>query len=139
MQASNLFKQYASSDYFFNYGLLDSKDEAKHDLIEVIVQPQKSMFFFREFGAGIKNMENFPSGLRLRIAVTYGIANAVAFRNTVVTDGSEDYPDRRLAVSQDSIEYKQDDAGNLDLSIFYFLYADVKNPSQIMLSTGVIQ
>lgn len=138
MISKDLFKQYASSDYFFYYQNIDFRDMCKHDLLELLSQPARSMYFFSKYGAGIKNFENFPTGFIMRIGITYGIANAIAKRNTFVTDGSGGTPDRRIATSQEAVEYEQGEMGNLDVSVFYFLFADLKKQDNIKLSTGAI-
>jgi hypothetical protein len=132
-------KQLASSDYFFYYDKIDYKDMCQHDLMEIAIQPKKSMYFYRDYGAGIKSCENFPVGLLMQIAITYGIANSVAKRNLTVTDGANSYPDRRIAVSQGSIDYEMLDIGAIDIRIYYYLYADLTNKQAINLSTGTIQ
>lgn len=139
MEDSSLLKQLASMDYFFYYGMNDFRDECKSELLQIIIQPKKSMFFFRNNGAGVKSCENFPSGLLMQLGITYGIANSVAVRNTYTTDGANGYPDRRIAVSQGSIEYEQDNSGNIDIRVYYYLYADLSSKNYLKMTTGAIQ
>lgn len=141
MSDSDLFSKIASSDYFFYQGedKIPVVDECKADLMRVLVQPKKSCFFFRSEGAGIKDYENYPIGILLQINLQFGVADAIAFRNTYVTNGQDNYPDRRVATSQQSIDYAADDKGNIDLSIFYYLYVDIIKSSILKLNTGAIR
>jgi hypothetical protein len=91
------------------------------------------MFFFRQYGAGIKNYQNIPIGLTMQIGIPYNIANSVAYRNTVVSDEN---PDRRIATSQSSIEFEADDEGDININVPYFLYSDYMNMNNISISTA---
>jgi len=122
---SDTFKQLTSTDYFFFYGegLNDYRNECKHDVFEIVIQPQRSMPFFRSYGAGIHL--NFPLGLMQRIMVPFSITNSLAYRNLYVSDGSNGTNDMRVATSQEAISFDADDNGNVDISVFYFMYADL--------------
>jgi len=111
-----------SWDYFFYYGKNDLETECRRDLLELLMQPSRSLFYFRRGSSGISEFENNPNGMRLQILGRYAIANAIAYRNTYVTDGTDDTRDRRIAVSQAGIEFSAS-SENLDIEIQYILYA----------------
>lgn len=144
---TDIFTKIASTDYFFFYGegSIDPHDECKSDLMQLLVQPQRSMFFFRSNGAGVKSFENFPIGLTMQIGIPYAISSSIANRNTIVSDGTDIYPDRRISTSQDAINFTIDENKNIDIAVSYLLYMDVKNqgdqkkPQNIKISTAGIQ
>lgn len=114
-------------DQFFFYGKGDLHDEAVYDLNELLFQPKRSLFYNRRASAGVTEYENNPNGIGLQVFARYEIANAVAYRNSQVSDGSDGLPDRRIAVSQTSIGFEQS-RENLDIRILYFLYSDYEEP-----------
>lgn len=137
MISSADIKKYSSSDYFFYYGKVDIADECKSDLYQIVFQAARSLFFYRGFGAGISDYENLPNSLAIQILLPYAIAEAVAERNGRVSDGSNGLPDRRIAVSQDSIEIVQE-GGNVDVNIQYFLYEDFSS-STVSVPLGSVK
>ena len=122
------FNENMSWDIFFYYGETNDLDlECEYDLWEILLQPGRSLFYNRRFSAGLSQFENNPNGMSLQIFGRYEIASSIAYRNTVVSDGSEGLPDRRIAVSQNSVGFKQEN-GNLDIEVLYFLYHSYKQP-----------
>ena len=105
------------------------------DLMQVLIQPKRSMLYNRQFGAGIKDRENFPNAVSLQIGLRYDIASAIAYRNTVVSDGTDNTRDRRIASSQFSIEFKQD-RGNLDIRVYYFNFVNTKQIRSVDIESG---
>jgi hypothetical protein len=133
---SDIFARYASTDYFFFYGerQLDVHDECASDFMQLIVQPQQSCYFMRNYGAGVESYLNNPIGLMMQIMIPFNISNSVAFRNTVVADGSDGYPDRRIATSQSAITIQTDQSGNVDISAYYYLFSDTSQQQNIKFS-----
>jgi len=125
----------SSFDNFFYYGKNDFNTEIESDLMQVAIQPKRSMLYNRQFGAGVSDRENYPNAISLQIGLRFDIANAIAYRNGVVSDGENDTRDRRIAASQFSLEFVQN-AGNLDIRIYYFSFANTKDIRAINLSTG---
>jgi hypothetical protein len=136
IQSSDI-KKYSSSDYFFYYGKVDVADECLSDLYQIVFQASRSLYFYRNFGAGISDYENYPNALMLQIMIPYSIAEAVSERNGRVSDGSNGTVDRRIALSQDSIEVIQEGM-NITVNVQYFLYMDYST-STITLPLGSVK
>ena len=136
MDAADI-KIYASSDFLFFYGSNDLAEECASDLYQILFQPSRSMFFYRDFGAGISAHENYPSGISREILIPFAIADSVAKRNTIVGDGTNGTVDRRIATSQSVISVESDNSGNTDIVVNYFLYADQKDFQTLSFPVGV--
>jgi hypothetical protein len=123
---SDIFLKNASSDHFFYYGegIINERDECVSDLMQLLIQPKRSQYFFRRSGAGVKDFEGHPIGLMLKIGIPFSIADAIAYRNTYVSDGSGGYPDRRIATAQDAISFDVKGNGNIDITVLYVLFMD---------------
>lgn len=96
-----------SWDYFFYYNenMFTVDQENEFDIIQGIVQPQKSLAGFRQEGAGIQELENNPNSFILLLMGRYNIVRWIAFRNSYVISINSD---RQLIVSQDSINLEQE-------------------------------
>jgi hypothetical protein len=127
-----------NGDYFFFYGKAPIEDETAHDLMLMLLQPKRKMFYNRSEGAGVSDYQNYPNALSLQIGLRYDITIAIAYRNYYVTDGSNGTIDRRIASSQLSISFDQDDNGNLDLSVYYFMYGNMNIPQNLSLPVGKV-
>lgn len=125
----------SSFDNFFYYGKNDFDLEMESDLMQVIVQPKRSLLYNNRFGAGVQNKENYPNALNLQIGLRFDIVNAIAYRNTVVTDGEDDTRDRRIAASQFSIEFTQK-SGDTDIRIYYFSFENTDNIRLLNVESG---
>jgi hypothetical protein len=136
MRSEPDYKQLQSSDFLFFYAEneLDYRDACLHDIYEIALQPNRSMYYFREYGAGQRY--NFPVSLTERIMIPFNIANAIAKRNLYVSDGSGGIPDMRIATSQDAISFSVDDMGNIDITVLYFLYADLRDRQSARLQVN---
>jgi len=114
-------------DIFFYYGQNDLALENKFDLYQAISQPKRSLFYNRMESCGLSEYENNPNSLQLQLLSRYDIANAIAYRNTLVTDGTQGTKDRRIALSQNSIGFETRN-GELDIKILYFNFFEYTNP-----------
>jgi len=117
---------------FFNWGQ-DVAAEIEHSVAAAILQPKRSLYYDREEGAGIANRENYPNAVYLRIMGAFDIVNAITFLNTQVTDGRDANPDRRVAISQTSINFRQK-GGDLDIEALYIPYKDFTNPNTVSVT-----
>lgn len=115
-------------DTFFYYGKGSIQDENEQDLLQLVQQPARSMFYNREYGCDVKY--NFPISAVNQSLVAYSIAMAVSNRNQNVSDGESGLPDRRIAVSQNTITISDGSQGERDISVLYFNYADTQTPKQ---------
>jgi hypothetical protein len=126
----------ADWDIFFYYGQLDTDLEIKSDLLAGIMQPKRSMFYNRADGAGASDYENYPNTLLLQVGLRYDIANWVNYNNTQCSDGTNDTIDRRVAVSQNSMEFTAvRDA--LNINVYYIRYADMYALQSVNTRIGI--
>lgn len=114
-------------DMFFNYGKINLEDEVVYDLYELLLQPKRSMYYFRDGSGGVTDYENYPSGIQL-LLMKFSIASAIAKRNNYVSNGELKTRDRRAAVSQDFITIEYDKNGNVNVGVVFFLFANYQNP-----------
>ena len=112
-------------DTFFHYGESDLNEEAVYDIYEILLQTRRSLFYFRRGSAGINEFENNPNGMSLQIMGRFEIANTIAYRNSIVSSGADGSIDRRIAISQNAINFFAKN-GSLDINILYFLYGDTE-------------
>jgi len=130
-------KTLSSFDNFFFYGKNDLSTELESDLMQTLMQPKRSMLYNRRFGAGISERENYPNAISLQVMLRFDVANAIAYRNTFTTDGSDGTVDRRIAASQFSVEFIRA-GGELDIRVYYFSYANTKKVQVLNVPTGGI-
>lgn len=121
---------------FFYYGELDLDLEIESDIMQLLTQPKKSMFYNRSFGCGVHENENYPNTLLLEIMMRFDIANGIYRRNLEVGDGTNGTKERRVAVSQWSIVTERN-KGNLNLAVNYIPFIDYKNLKSTNLPIGV--
>lgn len=123
-------------DYFFFYGSNELDLEIEHDIMQGLLQPKRTLFYFRDEGAGVFEYENYPAGYFMQVSLRYDIANWVAQRNTRVSDGTDNYPDRRVATSQAVIKV-ENLQGQVDITVLYIPYFSYEKPTTIQLAIGV--
>lgn len=127
-------------DTFFYYGQNELEIETKSDLLAILLQPKRSLFYSRALNAaGVKEYENMPSGIMLRINLPYDIVDSIAKRNQFVSSGENGNPDRRVALSQNTIRLQTDNQGNVDVSVLYIPLADFRQTQslQVGLQGGI--
>lgn len=130
------YSQLSDFDVVFFYGQNDLEIETKSDLISGLIQPKRTLYYNRNDGAGVVEKENFPNTIILNVFLRYSIVNWIGLRNTQVSDGTNGMPDRRVAVSQNFIEFINN-KNNLDINVFYIPFADYKNIKSVSIP-GVI-
>jgi hypothetical protein len=125
-------------DSFFYHGQQDVKTENRNDLWIGLLQPARSFLYNRQDSAGIR--ENIPSGFASFILLRYNIVKWASYRNTYVSNGSDNLPDRRIALSQDSIGVEFPNAesysGQVNLSVLYINFFDYETPETINALLG---
>lgn len=124
---SEILKGVSPWDMFFNYGKIALEDEVTYDLYELLLQPKRSMYYFRDGSGGITDFENYPSGIQL-LLMKFETASAIAKRNDYVSNGDLGLRDRRAATSQEYISVEYDSNGNINLGVLFFLYNDYQSP-----------
>jgi len=133
------YQELIDLDNFFYYGLGDLVTENAADLWVLLFQNKNGLFYNRAEGGGISEFENAPLAFSTQILLKFNVASAVARRNQIVANGQSNMPDRRIAVSQTSINIQQNDNGEMDVNVLYFNYFDFKTPSSLLFPLrGVI-
>lgn len=122
-------------DYFFYYDESSLDDMNELNLTQGLMQPRRTLYYFRQEGAGVQESENLPNSLGLFISLRYNIVKWIAYMNDYVTDGDEGFPDRRLAVSQEFITISQK-GQEVDVDVFYIPFNNYKNPLNITVQIG---
>ena len=111
-----------SWDNLFYSGLNNIEEEINIDLIQVLIQPEKSLFYFRQEGAGVK--ENIPNTFSQQMLTRYKIAKWVAFRNGYLQGEIE----KRVAISQNYIEI-ENNSNEQNISVYYIPYSKLQDPA----------
>lgn len=124
---TDLIAQITDWDNFFYYGDGELEDECEFDLYQLLLQPKRSLYYNRRESAGVTEYENNPNSLSLQVNARYEIASAIAYRNSIVVNGSNNTKDRRMAVSQNTIGFEARN-GDLNIKILYILYSNFENP-----------
>ena len=125
----------SNSDYFFYYGDMPLEEECAHDVMGIALQSRNTLPYFNDTGGGIAGYENAPNSLKTQVMVKFAIAESLAKRNTYVASGQSNDIDRRVAVSQFSIDISGE-GGNMDVSIIFFMFANLNNPILTQSSRG---
>jgi hypothetical protein len=112
-----------SWENFFYYGenLFMIEEEDEFDIIQGIMQSLKSLFYFRQEGAGIQELENNPNSFILLLIGRYNIVKWVAFRNTYIISNNFN---RQIIVSQDSIGITQE-YNKVNIDVGYRNYKNI--------------
>lgn len=109
-------------DMFFFYGQNDLDLEIKSDILINLLQGKRSLFYNRDSDAsGVKDYENKPDGLDLRINLPYDIVSSMARRNQTVSAGENNQRDRRVAVSQSTIQVQpvSKSKGEISVTVYF--------------------
>lgn len=128
-------KELASSDYFFYYDKIAVDVQNERELVELLLQPTRSLFYSRTIGGGIHEAENFPNAITLQVGLRYNIVNGAAVRNTRVVEGSSGLKDRRIALGQESIRIDQKN-GQIDLTVWYVNIYNYEQVNNLKLPIG---
>lgn len=126
-------EQLSDIDTLFFHGTLSLDYETECEIFAGVIQPERSLFYNRNEGCGVDTAENYPNSAIAQIGLKYSIMNFIAWRNTIVSDGSNGKPDRRVAASQSSIEVDSDTEGNIDISVFYITFANYKQIQNVSI------
>ena len=130
------FEQSSDFDVFFYYGENQNPLEIENesDIYAGLTQRKRSMYYNRQFGAGIPDKENYPNSLALLIGTRYDVVNWAALRNNRVS--TED-PDRRVAISQETVKIGQGNKkGTMDVNVTYIPFTNFEQPKSVSLPIG---
>lgn len=121
-------------DNFFYYGMGDLGDEIKSDMLQLMLQPSRSLFYSRNRNAaGITKYENWPQSVNMEIAMRFDIVRAIGTRNL---DVSKNNPNRQVAASQSDIIINQR-RGEVDVTIYYIPLKDIRKSDSITIPLGI--
>lgn len=120
-------------DIFFYYDDGDPSVEIASDLMSGLLQSKRTMFYNRNEGCGISEKENYPNSINNAIAMKYDIVSWVSKRNTEVSDGTSNTIDKRIAVSQNSINVSRESNGGLNIEILYIPFYDLTRPQNMTI------
>lgn len=123
-------------DYFFFYGQVDARKEIEADLVQGVMQAKRSLFYNRQYGAGVPGYENTAGGLTLEVNMKFDIAGWVAQRNREVSTGTNGTRDRRVVTSQSAIKINQR-RGEADVQILYIPFFDYQSPGIVQVPLTV--
>ena len=133
-------KEIASSDLFFFYDTVSIEQGNEADLVTSILQPKKSLFYNRKYGAGISESINYPNAIAMKVGIPYDIVDTVSTRNTQVVDGTSQQKDRRFAASQESVKIEQNNKGEIETTVSYINFNDFEEQSvNISLPMGSLK
>jgi len=121
-------------DNFFYYGMGNLDDEIKSDMLLLMLQPSRSLFYSRDRNAaGITKYENWPQSVNMEIAMRFDIVQAIGQRNL---DVSANDPNRQVAASQSEIIINQR-RGEVDVTIPYIPMKDFRKSDSITIPLGI--
>jgi len=116
----------SSWDIFFYYGQSNIDLEMQSDLMLLVLQSDRSLYYDRRESGGVAGYENHPNDLNLQVNIRYNIANAVAWKNGIYASGIDGMPDRRIALSQNSISFSKS-GGELNVALLFIPYFNFNN------------
>lgn len=127
--------QLADFDNFFYYGSGDLEDEIASDLLQLLVQPKRSLYYSRSRNsAGIP--ENYPNSSRYKFLVPYDAISAISKRNNTVGNGQSGTKERRVATSQNMVLVEQK-SSLVNISLFYIPFTNVNIKTKVGFQVGL--
>jgi hypothetical protein len=123
-------------DNFFYYGSNDLESEVSSDVLQNLLQPKRSLFYNRSYdAAGLSDYENYPDGMTLQVGIPYNAVESLAKRNYNVSDGQNGTIDRRVAVSQSSIQILRQ-RGEISVNVYFILLGNMTKLSSVSIPIG---
>lgn len=126
-------------DAFFYYGTSrgDIDVEIKDDIKAGVIQKKRSIYYNRQYGSDITRRENYPNTSILTISFRYDVINWIVNRNENLPALEGSQKDRRVAVSQSTINFFNDDKGNVEIDLYYIPFSKNRKADTITLPVGV--
>jgi hypothetical protein len=126
--------------YFYNYGNVELRDEIKQDIMVGLLTDKRSMYYYRDYGAGIMVHENDINNVIAQILMRYDIVIFMARRNREVSNGSSGYRDRRAVTSQSVIDvYSEGNESEVSVDMVYIPMFDMLNKENVTVKMGGAQ
>lgn len=108
------------SNHFFYAGVEDIDEQISSEIMQCILTRKRSLFYWRNQGAGVPDYENLPVTAQNKIAMAYDTVIALTMRNATVPDGrTYGTVDMRAAVSQSSISIEDNGEGEVSMTVWY--------------------
>ena len=108
------------SNHFFYAGIEDIDSQISSEVMQALLTRKRSLFYWRNQGAGIPDYENLPITAQNKIAIAYDSVIALTNRNNSVPNGqSPGTRDMRVAVSQNSVSVTSDNQGSMEVQVSY--------------------
>ena len=130
----------SAAEGFFFWGTLPIQQEVSEDILTGVMQPKRSMYYNRDYGAGLPEYENSPISLVTIVTMRLEVAKFFSLRNSRVTTGQLvngiQYPDRRAATSQTAVNVVDEGGGGLAVDIPFFMLADVSGLKSVKTPIG---
>jgi hypothetical protein len=120
---------------FFYWGIIPLADEVQDDIMAGLMQGKRSLFYNREYGAGIRDYENAPNSASTMVMMKYEAVRFMAIRNGVVSDGSDGKVDRRAATSQAVVSVEKV-GPDFDMTVPYWMLADLSRQKSVSIPIG---
>ena len=122
-------------DNFYYYGLGDLQNETAGDLLQILVQQKRTLFYSRSRNAaGIQ--ENHPNSVKIRTLFPFDIVSAISKRNQSTGNGQNGTKERRVATSQNQVQVKQN-GSEADISVFYVPFVDINQKNKVGFQIGL--
>jgi len=131
-----IFQELSDINCLFYYGELDLNLEIESDIAQLISQPKKSMFYNRSDGCSVSDYENYPNTLLLEIMIRFDIAKGIYYRNMFTGDGTNGTKERRVAVSQWSINTERS-GSQLNIQVNYIPFNSYTSMKAVNLPVGI--
>jgi hypothetical protein len=130
----------SAAEGFFNWGQIPISQEVGEDILGGLTQGKRTMYYNRSYGAGVPDFENTPISLLTIVTLRLEVAKFMSTRNAVVTGGQivngVQYADRRAMTSQNVVQVTDAGGGALDVTVPYFLLADLSSLKQAKTTIG---
>lgn len=110
-------KKIVTWDGFFYYGKNTLDKEIESELVQLLLQPKRSLYYDRREGCGIADYENYPNTFFVQVQGAYDVVTAVSWKNTQVVNGSNNQKDRRVAVSQNAVAFERTGKNTEELNV----------------------
>lgn len=127
--------QLADFDTVFYYGQGELRDEIASDLLQILTQGKRSLFYSRSRNsAGVQ--ENIPNSVSSKVLVPFDIISAISKRNDTTGNGQNGSRERRVATSQNQVKVEQK-GSTADISVYYVPFFDINQKNRVGFQIGL--
>lgn len=127
--------QLSDFDTVFYYGQGELRDEIASDLLQILTQGARSLFYSRSRNAaGIQ--ENAPNSVSSKVLVPFDIISAISKRNDSTGNGQNGSKERRVATSQNQVKVERE-GSNADVLVYYVPFSDINQKNRVGFQVGL--